>query len=577
MPLRSETSSDRPRRSASAPQGAPQAAPKAAPQRKRRPSSGTARTPRQTTPATKAPATPAAKPAVAKAAAPTATTFTELGVPTVLNDALAPLGITTPSPIQAATLPDSLAGRDVLGRGKTGSGKTFAFLLPLVARLAESNRRPKSGKPRALVLAPTRELAAQIEESLKVLEGPTHLRSRAIFGGVGQNPQVKALQAGVDVVIACPGRLLDLMGQGHVDFSDLQVAVLDEADQMADMGFLPMVKRILDKVSADAQKMLFSATLDNGIDVLVRKYLHNPVIHEADSVEGPQVQMEHHVISLDPEQRLDAVKDLASAPGRSIVFTRTKYGAKKLAKQLVQQGVPAVELHGNLSQGARTRNLEAFGSGRVNTLVATDIAARGIHVDDVAVVVHADPPVEHKAYVHRSGRTARAGQSGTVITLVTPDQRGDVRTLMRQAKIKPEVHTLSAAVLTDLAPGERVTVTAAEAQKIANPEALAQKNAQQQARQRKQGSETRKQGSGRKSQGNGRRSGAGSQSAAGGASGQGSEQGGRDGHGRGGRRGQGQQGSGQRSARSARGGQGGRGRGGQGGSQRVYSTGSGSR
>jgi superfamily II DNA/RNA helicase len=397
------------------------------------------------------------------------------------------------------------------------------------------------------------------------------LRSRAIFGGVGQNPQVKSLQAGVDVVIACPGRLLDLMGQGHIDFADLQVAVLDEADQMADMGFLPMVKRILDRVPAAAQKMLFSATLDNGIDVLVKKYLHNPVIHEADSVEGPQVQMEHHVITIDPEQRLETVKDLASAPGRAIVFTRTKYGAKKLAKQLVQQGVPAVELHGNLSQGARTRNLEAFGSGRVNTLVATDIAARGIHVDDVAVVVHADPPVEHKAYVHRSGRTARAGQSGTVITLVTPDQRGDVRSLMRQAKIKPTVHALSPAVLTELAPGERVTLEAAEAQQIANPEAVAQKAAQQQARQRKQGGG--QSSSGRRSkggQGNARRGGGGQD----GRSAQGSEQGGRDGHGRGGRRGQGQQGSGQRSARSARGGQGGRGRGGQGGSQRVYSTGS---
>jgi superfamily II DNA/RNA helicase len=491
----------------------------------------------------------------------TASSFTELGVPDVLNEALAPLGITKPSPIQAATLPDSLAGRDVLGRGKTGSGKTFAFLLPLVARLAADRRRPKPGRPRALVLAPTRELAAQIEESLKVLEAPTHLRSRAIFGGVGQNPQVKALQAGVDVVIACPGRLLDLMGQGHVDFSDLEVAVLDEADQMADMGFLPMVKRILDKVPGSAQKMLFSATLDNGIDVLVKKYLHNPVVHEADSVEGPQVQMEHHVINLDPEQRLETVKDLASAPGRAIVFTRTKYGAKKLAKQLVQQGVPAVELHGNLSQGARTRNLEAFGSGRVNTLVATDIAARGIHVDDVAVVVHADPPVEHKAYVHRSGRTARAGQSGTVITLVTPDQRGDVRTLMRQARIKPTVHALSPAVLTELAPGERVTVSAAEAQQIANPEALAQKAAQQKARQRKQGGQGGQGGRGKKPA-NAKRSQAGSrgQSASGG---------------------QGQQGSGQRSPRGARGGQGGqggRGRGGrsrgQGGSQRVYSTGS---
>lgn len=548
---RGKSARSRTRRSAGAPEGAPH--------RSRRNTSS------HQQPSRNQPAKPAQP-------APAAASFTEVGVPAPLVEALTPRGITVPSPIQAATLPDSLSGRDVLGRGKTGSGKTFAFLLPLVARLMDTNRRPASRRPRALVLAPTRELAAQIEESLKVLEGPAGLSSRAIFGGVGQNPQVKALQAGVDVVIACPGRLLDLMGQGHVDFSDLEVAVLDEADQMADMGFLPMVKRILDTVPGRAQKMLFSATLDNGIDVLVKRYLHDPVIHEADSSEGPAVEMQHHVVRIDPEQRLDTVKDLASAPGRSIVFTRTKYGAKKLAKQLVQQGVPAVELHGNLSQGARTRNLEAFGSGRVSTLVATDIAARGIHVDDVAVVLHADPPVEHKAYVHRSGRTARAGQSGTVVTLVTPDQRSDVRSLMRQAKIKPEVHELAPAVLEALAPGERVTLSAEEAQKVANPEALAQKAAQQQARQRKQGGQG-KGSSTRRSKGgqaNSRRSEAGRD----GRSAQGSERGGRDGHGRGGRRGQGQQGSGQRAPRGARGGQGGRGRGGQGGSQRVYSTGS---
>ncbi|GAA1391108.1 DEAD/DEAH box helicase [Luteococcus peritonei] len=395
--------------------------------------------------------------------------FTSLGVPQNLAAALEGRGITSPTPIQLATLPDSLAGRDVLGRGRTGSGKTYAFLLPLVARLMGDPRRVVAKKPRALVLAPTRELAAQIEESLLPLEKGTGLSSLTIFGGVNQNPQVRALAKGLDVLIACPGRLLDLMGQGAVDLSGIEVVVIDEADHMADMGFLPMVKRILDKVPAQAQKMLFSATLDNGIDVLVKRYLHQPVTHEADSAESPVAAMDHHVLEVATADKTVILADLAASPGKTILFTRTKHGAKKLAKQLLAKGIPTVELHGNLAQNARTRNMDAFHSGRVDTLVATDIAARGIHVDDVGLVVHADPPTEHKAYLHRSGRTARAGKAGTVVTLVTPEQRHEVRGLMRAAKIKPTISGADRGTLDDLAPGERTFLSADDAEKLAYP------------------------------------------------------------------------------------------------------------
>ncbi|UYG17193.1 DEAD/DEAH box helicase [Brachybacterium huguangmaarense] len=385
--------------------------------------------------------------------------FARLGVPQNLIDALAPQGITSPTPIQEATLPDSLAGRDVLGRGRTGSGKTYAFLLPVVARLVAENRRPAARRPRALILAPTRELAAQIGHSLEPLAQASRLRTAVVFGGVGQKPQVDALERGVDVLIACPGRLLDLMGQGFADLSGVSVTVLDEADHMADMGFLPMVRRILDKTPQRGQRMLFSATLDEGVGKIVKQYLHSPVTHEADPATSPVGTMTHHVLEVSPDDRFDVLKDLASAPGRTIMFTRTKHGAKKLAKKLVSSGVDAVELHGNLSQGARTRNLDAFEHGSATTMVSTDIAARGIHVDHVALVVHADPPVEHKAYLHRSGRTARAGESGTVVTVQTPDQRGDVAGLMRAAKIRPHSHahvTTTSPVLQELAPGERV-------------------------------------------------------------------------------------------------------------------------
>ena len=325
----------------------------------------------------------------------------------------------------------------MLGRGRTGSGKTYAFLLPLVARLQASRRTPRKGAPRALVLAPTRELVGQIEAALQPLAKAAGLTTLVIYGGVGQGPQVRGLQRGVDIVLACPGRLEDLMGQRHCSLGDIEVTVLDEADHMADLGFLPSVRRILAATPATGQRLLFSATLDAAIDTLVKRFLTNPVTHQADSAQSPISAMEHHVLHVDRAQRVPVLVDLASAPGRTMVFTRTKRGAKVLTRQLNQSGVPAVEMHGNLSQGARTRNLESFHAGRATTMVATDIAARGIHVDDVTLVVHADPPAEHKAYLHRSGRTARAGAAGTVVTLMTSDQVRDVRALSRAAGISP--------------------------------------------------------------------------------------------------------------------------------------------
>src|SRR5215212_7168566 len=386
--------------------------------------------------------------------------FHTLGVPARLSTLLAGQGISNPTPIQAATLPDSLAGRDVLGRGRTGSGKTYAFLLPLVARLT-GGPRARRGAPRALILAPTRELVGQIDAALAPLAREAGLTTRTVFGGVGQQPQVNALRVGVDVVVACPGRLEDLIGQGHCSLDDVEITVLDEADHMADLGFRPGVRRILGRTPRSGQRLLFSATLDRAIDTLVRQFLHNPVTHQADSVQSPVAEMDHHVLHVDREHRLPVLVDLASAPGRTVVFTRTKHGAKALARQLNARGVPTVELHGNLAQNARTRNMDAFHSGKATTLVATDIAARGIHVDDVALVVHADPPTEHKAYLHRSGRTARAGAAGKVITLMTDQQVRDVRALTRAAGINPTTTKISGpghAILHTLAPGERVLV-----------------------------------------------------------------------------------------------------------------------
>jgi superfamily II DNA/RNA helicase len=422
-------------------------------------------------------------------------TFAELGLPTAVVTTLAANGIEQPFPIQAATLPDSLAGRDVLGRGRTGSGKTYAFLLPLVSRLAQNPKPRVSGKPRALILAPTRELVTQIEASLAPLAEATGLRSVVVFGGVGAQPQIDKLRKGVDIVIACPGRLEDHASSGHADLSAIEITVLDEADHMADLGFLPGVKRLLDRTPKKGQRMLFSATLDNGVDVLVKRYLHDPVTHSVDSAQSPVSAMVHHVLHVDHAARVDVLTDLAASPGRTIVFARTKHGAKGLTRKLNSRGVPAVELHGNLSQNARTRNLAAFSDGTATVMVATDIAARGIHVDDVNLVVHADPPVEHKAYLHRSGRTARAGADGTVVTLMLDSQVSDVRDLTRKAGIKPTITKFRGAshpVLQEIAPGERSFSGAIE---LAVPE--------QPQRQPRQGGEQPRQGGGRRRGGRG--------------------------------------------------------------------------
>ena len=368
----------------------------------------------------------------------TSTTFAALGVPAPLVAALAADGKTEPFPIQADTLPDTLAGRDVLGRGKTGSGKTIAFALPLIGRLAAGGgARRIPGKPRGLILAPTRELATQIDATLRPLAEAVGLTTTTVFGGVSQSRQVTALRGGVDIVVACPGRLEDLMKQGFVSLDTVEITVLDEADHMADLGFLPVVTRILDKTPGNGQRLLFSATLDNGVDKLVKRFLKNEVLHSVDEAHSPVAAMTHHVFEVaTADEKKDLVQALASGLGRRILFTRTKHQAKRLAKQLTSSGIPAVDLHGNLSQGARDRNLAAFGSGDVRVLVATDVAARGVHVDEVELVVHVDPPAEHKAYLHRSGRTARAGSAGDVATVMLSEQAGDVRSLLKAAAIQ---------------------------------------------------------------------------------------------------------------------------------------------
>ena len=367
--------------------------------------------------------------------------FASLGVPTTLSRPLTQQGISTPFPIQTATLPDTLAGRDVLGRGRTGSGKTLAFSLPLVARLAglvpsTAAKQSRSGAPRGLVLAPTRELANQILATIAPLATAANLRVMTIFGGVSQAGQVRQLRRGVDIVVATPGRLEDLMSQGEVRLDAVEITVLDEADHMADLGFLPGVTRILAATPAGGQRMLFSATLDGGVDKLVKRFLNRPLEHSVDAASSPVTAMSHHVLLVaDPGQKRQVVRELAGGAERRLLFTRTKHQARKLARELTADGIPAVELHGNLSQNARERGLKAFADGQVRVMVATDIAARGIHVDGVDLVVHVDPPAEHKAYLHRSGRTARAGNAGDVVTLVLPEQRKDFQSLSRAAKI----------------------------------------------------------------------------------------------------------------------------------------------
>lgn len=370
-------------------------------------------------------------------ATPKDTTFAELGVAAPIIAALESAGCRTPLPIQAATLPSSLAGRDVLGRGRTGSGKTVALAVPTVMAVAGSAQRRRPGSPRAVVLVPTRELAAQVAAVISPLAGAMGLRIAVIHGGVGQRPQVSALRRGVDIVVATPGRLEDLIDQRECTLAAVKVCVLDEADHLADLGFLPAVRRILDQTPAGGQRLLFSATLDAAVDAIVRRYLTNPVVHSVDAVDATPPELDHHAFNVAPSDKAAVVRELASGQERTLLFTRTKHAARKLAGDLSTHGIPAVELHGNLSQPQRDRNLAAFAGGSARVLVATDIAARGIHVDDIALVVHVDPPTEHKAYLHRSGRTARAGARGAVVTVILPDQAREVATMIRRAGIRP--------------------------------------------------------------------------------------------------------------------------------------------
>lgn len=366
-------------------------------------------------------------------------TFSVLGVPAPLVTALTAAGIDSPFPIQIDTLPDTLAGRDVLGRGKTGSGKTLAFSIPMVARLGGTlaGGRRRAGRPLGLVLAPTRELATQITNTMAPLAEAYDLRVTTIFGGISQARQVAALKAGVDIVVATPGRLEDLMKQGFLHLDAIEITVLDEADHMADLGFLPIVTKILKATPTGGQRLLFSATLDNGVDKLVSQFLHNEVLHSVDEANSPVAAMTHHVFETSGnDAKKDLVYKLASGTGRRILFMRTKHHAKKLAKALTDAGIPAVDLHGNLSQPQRDRNLAAFGEGNVKVLVATDVAARGVHVDNVELVIHVDPPMEHKAYLHRSGRTARAGAEGDVVTICLPTQQKDLASLLKKADIQ---------------------------------------------------------------------------------------------------------------------------------------------
>lgn len=392
-------------------------------------------------------------------------TFGELGVPGPLVRVLAADDKKTAFPIQADTLPDSLAGRDILGRGRTGSGKTLAFSIPLVTRLGsydslgeiameefrkEIKRRKKASleerraddflpHPRGLVLAPTRELANQINDVLMPLAHTFGMNTTTVYGGVKYIHQIRDLKAGADIVVACPGRLEDLLRQQALTLSSVEVVVIDEADEMADMGFLPPVKRLLEQISPDAQHMLFSATLDHGVDEVVNTFLHDPKVHEVDSATTEPDLMTHHVFETTRGDKHELVRVLASGEGRRILFTRTKFQAKKLAKNLTQNGIPAAELHGNLSQNQRDRNLAAFDSGDVRVMVATDVAARGIDVGGVELVVQVEPPADPKSFVHRSGRTARAGKSGDVVTLVLPEQRRETRRLLNQAGIKTKM------------------------------------------------------------------------------------------------------------------------------------------
>ncbi|UIZ93125.1 DEAD/DEAH box helicase [Corynebacterium sp. CNCTC7651] len=366
------------------------------------------------------------------------TSFADLGLPREIVAVLRKQGITEPFPIQEAAIPDALAGRDVLGRGPTGSGKTFTFGLPMLARLAGAPSKP--GKPRGLVLAPTRELASQIRERLEEPAAALGLRVMDVVGGVNINHQIRALAAPVDLLVATPGRAEDLINQRKLSLDAVTVTALDEADQMADMGFLPQVRKLLDRTPANGQRLLFSATLDGDVEKLIARYMHDPVTHSTAPVEATVDTMEHYQLLVgNRDTRNEIVLQIGAREGKTIMFMRTKHGVDRQVKKLRRVGIHAQGLHGDKGQGARTRALEGFTDGSTPVLVATDIAARGIDIDDVSLVVHVDPPAEHKAYLHRAGRTARAGTSGRVVTLVMDEQRKEVDQLLRKAGVDAEV------------------------------------------------------------------------------------------------------------------------------------------
>ncbi|MFF7229311.1 DEAD/DEAH box helicase [Streptomyces sioyaensis] len=365
-------------------------------------------------------------------------TFADLGLPEGVVRKLAQNGVTTPFPIQAATIPDALAGKDILGRGRTGSGKTLSFGLPTLAQLAGGHTEKK--KPRAVILTPTRELAMQVADALQPYGDVLGLKMKVVCGGTSMGNQIYALERGVDVLVATPGRLRDIINRGACSLENVQVAVLDEADQMSDLGFLPEVTELLDQVPGGGQRMLFSATMENEIGTLVKRYLTNPVSHEVDSAQGNVTTMTHHVLVVKPKDKAPVTAAIAARKGRTIIFVRTQLGADRIAEQLVESGVKADALHGGMTQGARTRVLADFKDGYVNALVATDVAARGIHVDGIDLVLNVDPAGDHKDYLHRSGRTARAGQSGTVVSLSLPHQRRQIFRLMEDAGVDASRH-----------------------------------------------------------------------------------------------------------------------------------------
>ncbi|MFI8349086.1 DEAD/DEAH box helicase [Streptomyces sp. NPDC085596] len=370
-------------------------------------------------------------------ALPAVESFADLDMPAPLLAALGQQGVTVPFPIQAATLPNSLADRDVLGRGRTGSGKTLAFGLAVLARTA--GRRAEPRQPLALVLVPTRELAQQVTDALTPYARAVRLRLTTVVGGMPIGRQANALRAGAEVVVATPGRLKDLMDRGDCRLDDVAVTVLDEADQMTDMGFLPQVTALLDQVRPGGQRMLFSATLDRNVDLLVRRFLTDPVVHSVDPSAGAVTTMEHHVLHVHDADKNRTTTEIAARDGRVIMFLDTKHAVDRLTSHLLGSGVRAAALHGGRSQPQRNRTLAQFKSGQVTVLVATNVAARGIHIDNLDLVVNVDPPADHKDYLHRGGRTARAGESGSVVTLVTPAQRRAMSRLMAAAGISPRI------------------------------------------------------------------------------------------------------------------------------------------